>query len=567
MRFADGIVARREDTGPLPFSYEILFRPWGQVICVGNAWCVSKRWYRRLAPLVTLSGRISMALQSAFRFLPGRAQWKLTDRIRGLGNRVPRLLNRFAWKGAAGRPETLLCVIGNPQPTPVEAEISVSGFGNSQGGRSFRRVATLQPGWTTVAIPVAEIEPVIDMRGLFRVCFVPLIEKPAMLQIYYLGFVAGLGAGRLQTEAEKNRLPARKVKALVLDLDNTLWDGILIENPEADRRVFPGCREALEELDRRGILLSIASRNHFEDARRALEKLDLWKLFLYPQIRWEPKSAGIREIARLLNIGLDAVAFVDDSEFERAEVRAALPEVRTWDAAQLARLPEQEAFDVPVTDESRGRRMLYQQEQSRQSEFSHSAMDYDAFLATCGMVLNLEPLGEETVERVAELVQRTNQLNFSGIRYAREDLRRVAAEPRTLPVVMRCQDRFGGYGIVGFSILRHDGDALEMSDLMFSCRVQGKKVEHSYLSFLAAAAEGAGYLRLRCRYNRTDRNAPAGRVFEDLRFERQVLEGGREVRSLQCGKTAVPSFPARVTDSIGILARLAEWRRKEPAAS
>ncbi len=556
MRFEDGIVVRPEKNGPLPYSLEILFLPSGQVICVGNAWCIPWRRYRRSARLVLAASRASFLLQSALRFLPSRLQWRVTDKIRGLGNRVPRRLNRRAWRENAQPPDTLLCALGNPQPSPVRVEISVSGIHNSQGGRVFRRVVEVPHGWNVMKIPLEEIRPLINLRERFRLCVVPLIEEPALLQWYYVGFAAGSAAA----PAQESPKATKKIKALVVDLDNTLWEGILIENPDRPRSLLPGCRAALEELDRRGILLSVASKNSVEDARRALTALGLWDLFLYPQIGWEPKSAGIRETARRLNIGLDAVGFVDDSEFERAEVRAALPEVRTWDAAELPALAGRAEFDVPVTAESRERRRLYREEETRQVEFEKSSLDYDRFLASCDIRLVLGPLDAGNIERVSELAQRTNQLNFSGSRYGREDLAGLLRADGTVPVVMRCEDRFGAYGIVGFSILKLSGDALTMSDLMFSCRIQGKKVEHGYLAYLLAQAAQAGLPELACLYNRTARNAPAGKVFDDLKFQRRPLEGNRERCSLPCGGAAIPSFPVAVVDEIGLRRALESCR-------
>jgi FkbH-like protein len=154
-------------------------------------------------------------------------------------------------------------------------------------------------------------------------------------------------------------------------------------------------------------------------------------------------------------------------------------------------------------------------------------------------------------------VQRTNQLNFSGNRYAREDLAALlAAGEATISVVMGCEDRFGSYGIVGFSLLRAAGKTLEMTDLMLSCRIQGKKIEHSYLAHLAGVAKRIGMDRLACRYNRTARNASAARVFEDLGFRREIEGGNREVYTAECRAIVMSKLPATIVDEMEIEARL-----------
>jgi FkbH-like protein len=553
-RFQDGIVVRPLAGGAVPYTMEILFKPWGQVICVGNAGCMPLARHRRWARVLAWAGRASYLLQCAFRPLPMRLHWRIADRIRGLGNRLPRLLNRLARRANQRPAEVLLCVIGNPAPEPVQVELSVSGFGASQGGRSFRRVVDVPRGWRVVEIPVTDIARVIDLRGLFRICLVPLIDKPAFLQLHYFGFASGGTA--TAPAAEPKGGVGKKVKVLVTDLDNTLWNGILIENPDRIPDLLPGRREVLRELDRRGILLSVASKNNPADAQRVLERHGIWDLFLHPQIGWEPKSAGIRTLVQRLNVGMDTVAFIDDMEFEREEVRAALPDVRTWDAGRFPELPALGEFNVPVTPDSQERRRMYQQEQSRQSSFGASGLEYSAFLYSCGIRLVLGPLTAENRERVYELVQRTNQLNFSGTRYSREDLLAIEQAGETIPVVMRCEDRYGSYGIVGFSILRRAGDALEMADLMLSCRIQGKQVEHSFLAHLHALAAAAGLAALVCRFTPTERNGPAGRVFAEMPFEHEEAGGGRQLHRLAASQS-LARYPATVVDAVGIAKRLA----------
>jgi len=556
-RFADGIVVRRCRVGPVPYALEVLFRPWAHFLAVGNTFCVSPVSYRRLAPLIPLLGRGSYFLQSLFRPLPGRLQWRITDWIRGTGNYVPRLLNRLAQRPGARRPDILLCIVGNPQKEPVDLEISISGFGQSQGGRSFRHAVKVPHGWQAISIKVADIQRVINLGGLFRISVVPVIDRPVLLELLYVGFAMTRAAGS-EPESARSTAAQQKIKAVVFDLDNTLWDGILIEAPHRELALLPGVRATLEELDRRGILLSIASKNYFEEARQKLEKLGVWDLFLHPQINWEPKSANVRRIAQALNIGLDTVAFVDDSPFELAEVRAALPQVRVYEAAQLADLPAREEFSVPVTEESRMRRQLYRAEGQRQAEFAQSALDYEAFLATCRIRLRLENLDASNTTRVHELVQRTNQLNFSGNRYTREDLTALLGAREAIPVVMRCEDRFGTYGIVGFSILRRLEETVELTDLMFSCRVQGKRIEHAFLTYLAARAQAAGLRQVVCRYRRTARNSAAAQVFVDLAFakETDAERSSEETYSYTCGRQPLPQFPVEVEDGLGLAARL-----------
>ena len=557
-RLRDGIVVRRSNGAPFGYSLEVLFKTWGRLLCVANAYCVNRRVYRTLAPLVPLAGRLSYLIQSALRFLPATLQWRITDKIRGAGNRVPRWLNTLAAGGCGSRPNELLLVIGNPQRAAVTLEIHLSGFGESQGGRSFRRTKSLVHGWQTVAVPIEEITSLIDTTKAFRIALVPVAEKPVLLQVLYAGFVVRTPTTKVTTTTQSSAATVadKKVKLLVVDLDNTLWDGILIENPDRELGLRPSVKATLTELDRRGILLSIASRNNLPDVQTQLKRLGLWDLFLYPQVTWNPKSDSLQRIVEKLNIGMDTVAFIDDSPFERQEVTMAIPSVRVYDAAVFSTLPDFAEFTVPVTEESQHRRELYQQEQHRQVAHADSHLDYDAFLRTCNLQLMLLDLDDGNRDRVFELVQRTNQLNYSGNRYSRESLGQLLREPRAIPVVMHCRDRFGDYGIIGFALLRIGTDAVEVADMMLSCRIQGKKVEHSFLAHLARLAAPRPLV---CHYTSTARNQPAARVFADLGFTTAEKSNTAQQRyRLSGGKISPESLPLQLVAPPSLLKRLVE---------
>src|SRR5215207_3614530 len=216
----------------------------------------------------------------------------------------------------------------------------------------------------------------------------------------------------------------RSIKCVVWDLDNTLWDGILLEDGEVRPR--PGVRETIEELDRRGILHSIASRNDPELALAKLAELGIEHYFLYPQIGWNPKSLGVESIARAINIGLDAIAFVDDQPFERDEVAYAMPDVLLIDAADTCHLLEMDALKPRfVTTESRIRRQLYQSDIVRDRAQAEFVGSDEAFLATLGMRFTIRGAAEEDLQRAEELTRRTHQLNATGYTYSYDELAAV----------------------------------------------------------------------------------------------------------------------------------------------
>lgn len=280
--------------------------------------------------------------------------------------------------------------------------------------------------------------------------------------------------------------PARKVKCVAWDLDNTVWDGILGEDGPDGVTLRPAAAEAIRKLDERGILNTVCSKNDEALAKAALEKFGLWDYFLYPKINWLPKSGNLAEIAKLLNINLDTFAFVDDSAFERAEVGESLLCVRVYAdsaAESLLSLPE---FDVPVTEDSRKRRAFYMAEAKRQDAFTESdSGDYKSFILSCGFVIDVAPCGgQQDIERCHELLMRTNQLNASTNRIPMDEFQAIAADPHKLVLRVKCGDRYGEYGTVGCLILDTRGETLLCTDFVISCRVAKKKVESAVIMFL-----------------------------------------------------------------------------------
>lgn len=290
----------------------------------------------------------------------------------------------------------------------------------------------------------------------------------------------------------------------------------MIEDGPERVRLKPGIVELLQQLDARGVMISAASKNNPEDALSALRRFGIEEYFLFPQISWEPKSQGVQRIATSLNVGLDSLLFVDDSPFEREEVASACPEVMLLDAMEYRNIITRPDCQLPVTEESRNRRLFYREQEQRQSAQKDFSGDYMVFLRNCDMRLTIRPLTGETLERVHELTQRTNQMNFSGNRYSRDQLQAFLKMPGIDTYVLECEDRFGSYGTIGFCLMNRS--EARMTDLMFSCRIQSKRVEHEFVSYLIRKYREAGAPALLVDYRKTKKNAGPGKVFDDLGF-------------------------------------------------
>jgi FkbH-like protein len=166
--------------------------------------------------------------------------------------------------------------------------------------------------------------------------------------------------------------------------------------------------------------------------------------------------------------------FIDDSEFERNEVENVLPHVRTFDAAQYLSILDMEELNIPITAESKKRKQFYLDEINRKVELESFNGKYFDFLKQCNIKLEISKLKEKNITRVYELTQRTNQMNFSGSRYQKEDVEAILKNKDLDAFVMRCSDVYGDYGVVGFGVVKKSENRLIY--LMFSCRIQSKRV-------------------------------------------------------------------------------------------
>ncbi|MFH1144031.1 MAG: HAD-IIIC family phosphatase [Candidatus Eisenbacteria bacterium] len=281
------------------------------------------------------------------------------------------------------------------------------------------------------------------------------------------------------------------VKCLVWDLDNTIWKGVLLEDERV--RLRPGIRAVLETLDRRGILHSLASRNEVEPVMAKLGALDLTRYFLHPQIGWMAKAVSIQTIAERLNIGLDAVAFIDDDPFERDSVRSALPQVRVFDAREAARLPELPAFSPRfTTEDARRRREMMQGDIERNQAEQEFGGPREEFLAGLGMRFTLGSAGAGDLARAEELTVRTHQLNSTGYTYSCDELERLRSSPEHWLLMAELEDRYGSYGKIGLALVAREERLWTIRLLLMSCRVMSRGVGTILLQHILAAALRAG---------------------------------------------------------------------------
>lgn len=406
------------------------------------------------------------------------------------------------------QPDYFLIECYNPSPASLSVSLVVRALAPAPS-MGFQKLMEMAPGFSHVEVPLAEIAVAVNTAEPFGVEIIPNSTAEESLTLYF---------GTMDFVRDSAFVPpAAQCKVVVWDLDDTLWEGTLAEDGLGNLVLKPGIREVLAELDRRGILLSVASKNDAEDALAALRRFDLEEYFLYPEISWEPKSVMVSRIAASLNVGLDAMVLVDDSSFERANVQSGCPQVRVIDAAEYATLLGRPWLPVEAPAGGVRRKELYRLQQVREASLVRYSGSYLEFLRDCGLELTVARLSAQNIARVHELTQRTNQMNFSGSRYSRPRLEAIREDLGCDTYVIDCRDRFGTYGTIGFCVVERETKLA--IDLMFSCRIQSKQVEHAFLIYLLRKYRAGHAGDFRVSYRRTSGNANVAKVFDDLGFE------------------------------------------------
>jgi FkbH-like protein len=378
----------------------------------------------------------------------------------------------------------------------------------------------LGPKPSRLIVPAQEIAAAIRLDQPYLIQIEPVGEAEGVDVVFGLtDFVAFTEAFTRNTaSAALAAPPPILAKVLVWDLDETLWTGTLAEDGPDGVTPRPAAVAAIKALDARGVLQSVASKNDPDEGLAALRRHGLADYFLYPEINWGPKSESIARIAQRLDLSLDSFVFIDDQAFERAEVQAGQLQVRTLAHTDVALLLDHPWFDHPATPESARRRSLYQAEAQRTVAMESQGSDYLGFLRASDLALDVRPLTRLDAARVHELSQRTNQLNFTGAKLALDRVEAMAEpDARRARLTLRCADRYGDYGLIGFAEL--DLDAGELTAFFMSCRVQRKRVEHAVFAHLAARLRAAGCDQFRIRFRATERNAASVQLLKDLGFE------------------------------------------------
>lgn len=528
-RFRYGIFPNPAFGGLYDFGADVHFRRWGKLETQLSFGAADPPALRRLA---TKNARALRMVE------PVAGPLSRVDPKRHLNRAYNRLrlkaLDRWSGDFVADDFDEFVVEVYNPGRDTVSLIVE-----SVQGGQPrFRDALAVRPGANLHRIPVAALGvAAADPSSLPpRILVYPDNDAEVRLIFTWLDLVkyrVPVPSPVAPTEPAAEPKPATKVKCVVWDLDNTLWRGVLVEDGEERCLLRPEALDLIRALDERGIIQSVVSKNDHAPAWSLIARYGLADYFVSPAINWGQKSQNLPLIARELNINVDTFALIDDSPFERAEVRHHLPQVRTFSEVEALHLLTRPEFDVPVTEESKRRRLSYLAEGKRREIAAAYSDDYGAFVKDCRMVARLfTPTQATHVDRCLELLQRSNQLNLSTHRYEHEEFAALLANPDVLSIALACRDRFGDYGTVGFASVLLDGDVPVLKDLVISCRVAKKKVENAWFQWLGKALGRIGFDRLHAWYVPSSRNGVLLDALREVGFVPVERLDGREVLAL-----------------------------------
>jgi len=321
-------------------------------------------------------------------------------------------------------------------------------------------------------------------------------------------------------------LTGRSRKLIALDLDETLWGGIVgdvgweglrLGGHDAAGEAYVDFQEALKALTRRGVVLAIVSKNDEAVALEAIRRHPEMRLRLEDfagwRISWDDKARALADLTAELNLGLDAVVFIDDNPAERARVREALPDVLVpeWpENPMLYRhaLASLRCFDQgALSDEDRARTASYVSERER-TGLRQQVGSVEEWLASLGMTVTVEPLDAANLARATQLLNKTNQMNLSTRRMSAAELDAWAAGPGRSVWAFRVADRFGDSGLTGLASLDVAGERAQIVDFVLSCRVMGRHVEEAMTHWLVDRATQAGARETWAQHLPTEKNRP-----------------------------------------------------------
>jgi len=340
-------------------------------------------------------------------------------------------------------------------------------------------------------------------------------------------------------------LMALTKKCIVLDLDNTLWGGVVGEEglegiklgPTPEGRPFLEFQKFLLALFNRGVILAINSKNNPDDVKEVFEKHPHMILkeenFASMQINWNDKISNMGAIAEEINIGIDSLVFIDDDKLNREMIREEFPEVLVVElpddpALYLKTIMEVNDFNIlQITEEDKEKGRMYA-EQRKRTELHKTATDITEYLKNLKMVVTVEKASSFNIPRISQLTQKTNQFNMATRRYLEEDIKKFSESDNFLVASIKVEDKFGDNGITGAAIVEKKEGEWRIDTFLLSCRVIGRRVEETLLAYILNEAKKENAKLLVGEFIPTKKNAPAKDFYKNNNFK--LANGTKELQ-------------------------------------
>jgi len=335
----------------------------------------------------------------------------------------------------------------------------------------------------------------------------------------------------------------KTAKCIVLDLDNTIWGGVVGDDGVDGIRIGPGGAEGeafqafqsyLLQLKQRGILLAVCSKNEEANALAPFEELEGMVLkrddIVAFKANWEPKPTNIQAIAAELNIGLDAIVFVDDNPAERALVRQAIPDVKVLelsdDPSDYPLLLDRSGWlqTLEITKEDQRKSEQYRANHSR-AKLAEQVLDYDSYLASLEQKAAIRPFDAQNLDRITQLINKTNQFNLTTLRMTQTEVDALVGRPDAITAYMRLSDTFGDNGLIGVVAGHVEGGTLFIDLWLMSCRVFKRGAEHAMANYVMQAASHRGITKVSGLYKPTVKNGLVAGFYGELGFSKEAVDG------------------------------------------
>lgn len=270
----------------------------------------------------------------------------------------------------------------------------------------------------------------------------------------------------------------KKIKLVIWDADNTLWNGTVYYKDKEAIKIKPGTQAALKELDKRDIISTMCSKNNYEDVETMLKNLDIEKYFKKPQIGWGLKSEAIKKLVKIFNLSFEEVLFIDDDPFQRAEVQSQIPGLNITELTDPIDVLNIEGIKPEnETETDKKRVQILKEARNREEAEKNSRDNYKDFLCKCNIGMTIREIEEKDWPRVVQLLNRTNELNATGNRYQLEELKKSYEINKDKILIVELTDKFGNYGLIAESIIdTKEPGVWFIRDITVSCRTMGRGI-------------------------------------------------------------------------------------------